>query len=232
MERRLLTAGHPDDRFPVPPQGHFGSDYLDAPELKDIGEAICRQVLTDLDDGELIIDFRWKAKGGKSGGNLIMGKCVKLSGLVRHYALGAHFTVWLAADHCAAQRYTRWQIEALLHHELMHIEREEVEDSDGNVTGEVVYRTRGHEVELFYADIERYGLWQAPLAHLSDVVAQQAALPGFGGPMEEARALVRDAFGSESGINSISFGARDSTTGEGESVTITREDAIKAGLAR
>lgn len=160
----------------IPTDRDFGADFLKAEALQSLGERIIQDKLPDLDDGELIIDYAWKARGGASGGNSILGKCVKLSGPARYFALGSHFLVWLGADNCRARNFNDQQIEALLYHELLHIVREEKVDEEGNLLG-ITYKTRGHDIELFYDEIKEYGLWRDSLKQLSEVV--QAALPGF-----------------------------------------------------
>ena len=147
------------------------TDFVPAPEVEAIGGTMIQSgPLTSLDDGELIIDYRWKRQGGTSGGNLIFGKCVRLSGVAKHYAKGAHFLIWLAADHCEAYGYDDKQIEALVYHELLHVERDEDEDKDGNPI--IRYRTRGHDAEVFFDEIARYGAWSSNRARLIDVVRQ------------------------------------------------------------
>ena len=148
------------------------TDYIDAPELKEISERLMRGPMSSLDDGELLIDFRWKHRGGTSGGNMTMGKCIKLSGYAKHYAAGAHFLIWVAADWCSD--FDDNQLEAIVFHEILHIEREEDVDKDGNTV--VKYRTRGHDAEVFFEELSRYGAWTANRARLIEVV-RQLALP-------------------------------------------------------
>lgn len=177
--RQLVTDGDPEAVFPVPEDDYFRADYLAADDIKKVGTAIIENKLRELDDGELLIDYAWKRQGSVSGGNAILGKCRKLSGVARYYAMGSHFLVEIAADFTRGM--TRYQMEALVYHELLHITREEKEDKAGNVT-EIVYGTRGHDAELFYDELEEYGLWRRGLNRLADVV--QPALP-FVEPVRE-----------------------------------------------
>ena len=157
----------------IPVENDFlGDDFLAAPELEELGDSLIRQKLGHLDDGELAIEYRWKKKGGKSGGNAVLGKCVKLSGLARHLALGAHFCVWLGADYVRAMKLDDRQIEALVYHELCHIEREEPEDEDKPV----VYRSVGHDAEVFFAELREYGAWRPSLVELEQTI-RQLSLP-------------------------------------------------------
>ena len=156
----------------IPHGSDFGhSDFLDSKELAELGERLIHQKLAHLDDGNLLIDYRWKVKGGKSGGVAVLGKCVKLTGLARHLSLGSHFCIWLAADHCQDFHFGEREIEALLYHELCHIEVVEPEDP-------ITYRTIGHDAELFFAELREYGAWKGDLRRLVETV-EQLALPGI-----------------------------------------------------
>ncbi len=153
----------------IPREDDFGSsDFLDSEEIKAIGERVIGQRLQSLDDGELLIDYRWKKRGGVSGGNMTLGKCIRLTGLTRHLSLGAHFCVWLAADHCRRSGFDDRQFEALVYHELCHIEREEPEEEGDPV----IYRTRGHDSEVFFAELREYGAWRPSLEVLADTIRQ------------------------------------------------------------
>jgi hypothetical protein len=160
----------------IPRDDDFGaSDFLDSDEIKEVGDRIIRQKLAHLDDGELLIDYRWKRRGGTAGGNSTLGKCIKLTGLARHLSLGAHFCVWLAADHTRDRKFDDKQFEALVYHELCHIEREEPDEEDKPV----IYRSIGHDAEVFFAELREYGAWRPSLQQLAETIRQ---LPL---PMEE-----------------------------------------------
>ncbi len=58
------------------------------------------------------VRYLWKARGGRSGGKAVYGKCVKVSGLAAFLADGADYIVWLGADVVDAAGLTRWQVEA------------------------------------------------------------------------------------------------------------------------
>lgn len=145
-------------------------DFCRAPELADIGRKLLNGPVSHLNDGQLRIDYRWKLKGGSTGGNPTLGKCVKLSGAAKHYAGGADFLVWLAANWCEVEGFSDRQIEALVYHELLHITRTEKEDKDGETV--VKYGVRGHDVEMFMAEMEQYGAWDRSLQRLEEVVRQ------------------------------------------------------------
>lgn len=169
--RSLITGGDPDAPAGVPVLEQFiGLDFLPDKRLSDIGQLVVAKKFIQL-DGAVTIDFLWKAKGGTSGGNLVLGKCIKNSGLARHYSNYTDYTVWIAADHSRSYGFNRWQLEALIFHELLHIDYEEPEEEGAAA----VKGTKGHDAELFYSEIEEYGLWRRSLQRLSEVV--QPALP-------------------------------------------------------
>ncbi len=175
-ERELICGGDPDEKYPVPRDEAFAGpagglqDFIDAADLADIGTDLVatRDELRHL--GEARIHHRWKLAGGASGGKATLGKCVKASGLVAHYS-EADFIVWLAADHCRVLELTRWQVEALLYHELCHAI--EALDADGNPAG---WKVRSHDFEGFRSEVERYGLWQADLVEAAHALAPQLEL--------------------------------------------------------
>ena len=153
-------------RFPFEEE-FGGSDFLDSKELKELGERIISEKFPYY-DGEVLIDYRWKRRGGSSGGNVVLGKCTRLTGLARHLSLGVHYSVWLAVDHCKAYQFNDEQLEALVYHELCHIERDEPKDEDKPVT----WRTRGHDSEVFFAELREYGAWRPTLEQLVETVRQ------------------------------------------------------------
>lgn len=169
-------------RTPLPGQTTEGvpifTDFLPAPELREIADRLIRHggAVSRLDDGQLRIDYRWKHRGGNSAGRANIGKCVKLSGAAKHYAEGAHFLIWLAADHCEVEGFDERQIEALLFHELLQIEPEEREDRFGNPI--TVYHKVWMDFDGFFAELEHYGPWNRNLQRLEEVV-RQLALPGL-----------------------------------------------------
>jgi hypothetical protein len=66
-----------------PPHGDRfgGADFLDAEELERVGQRLIERHgdrFGHLDDFRL--QWLWKAKGGKSSGSLVLGRCVKASG--------------------------------------------------------------------------------------------------------------------------------------------------------
>ena len=161
--RELITNGDPDERFPVPPDGEW--EFLLAPELERVGLALIQSCPELAHLAGLSLAFVWKRKGGKK-----RGWCQKPSGLLKFYAK-SDFVVWIAADNTRESRMTRWEVEALLFHELMFADLETDEE-----TGETKPVMRSLEIEAWVDEVERYGDWSPSLARLGRVY-QQAALP-------------------------------------------------------
>lgn len=151
-----------------------GVDFIDAPDI----EAIATSLIGAYAEFEHLVDtnigYAWKRKGGESVGKAVFGKCVKTSGLVRHFSEQT-FVVWLAADHCREWAFTNRQLEALIYHELSHAGEET--DKNGDTKAVLV----AHDVEAFGREIERYGLWTEDLKQIKPFFdAAQLNLPGFG----------------------------------------------------
>jgi hypothetical protein len=168
LYRRLELDGNAEDPFDVPQDDEFsGSDFLSADEdLREMYDAL-REHFHDefwfLAPAKVMLF--WKAKGGSGGGNITLGKCQKPSGLLRHYST-ADFIIWLAADHLREGKFTRWQVLALLYHEMRHT------NYDGN--GKFVIR--GHEFEGFVDEIERFGPWRN---NAKAIISAAQKLSGF-----------------------------------------------------
>lgn len=146
-------------------------DFLPAPELRKIGDRLVARLFSGTEPGDLPrIDYRWKRRGGSRGGMAIYGKCVKLSGAAQHYAGGAQFLVWLAADYCELADYDARQIEALLYHELLHIEQFVTWDRFKNPV--IKYRPRNHDFEGFFGELEAYGAWGSTWQLLEGIMRQ------------------------------------------------------------
>lgn len=170
----VATASAPFDLPTVPSDAVFADrnvDFLPAGELDDIGRALCRARKTLQITDEIKIEYLYKRKGGVSGGKAVFGKCVKTSGLVKHFASDARrspvdYVIWIAADAVRDTRMTNWQLEALVYHELLHIAVEVGDNDEPKLT------TQGHDWEGFNAEIDAYGLWWQDLQAMGSHVRQ------------------------------------------------------------
>ena len=156
------------NRIVIPSDSDFeeGQEFLPSVELADLGyQLIARHPeLAHLERHP--IAYAWRREGGSSGGAARLGQCRLLSGYAR-YISESEFLITLSADHCRAFALTTRQLEALLFHELCHA-------AEDPKTGKS--KLRPHDLEVFVAEIEHYGLWTAELRDASDTF-RQATLP-------------------------------------------------------
>lgn len=159
-----------DDPYPVP---RVFDDFEPAPDL----DALAVRLIAHHESLELRIrgaqiKYAWKQKGGESQGARTLGKCVKLSGVNKYLGHGYDYLIWLAADHCAGDEdeglepFTYEQVEALLFHELNHIDRKY------NSQGGFSWGLRTHDVEMFNDEVTEYGLWRPDLERTAQAFRQ------------------------------------------------------------
>jgi hypothetical protein len=170
-KKKLVTSGEPEAKFTLPGANDFGdADFILAKDLEIIGEALISSVtgrMSELSEAKII--YLWKRKGSERP-RRILGKCQHPSGLLEFFS-GADFVIWLAANNC--QGLTKWQIEAIVFHELMHA---------GWVDGKPAMVP--HDCECFAADIQRYGFWKSDLEQIGKVSQEAMQLP-FEMPKQE-----------------------------------------------
>lgn len=156
----LVTPDDPDDTFgPVrlipssrvmltpPPHTLFVDNvFLGDPNL----DILAGNIIGDhsLPASLFRIAYAWKRTGGKC-----LGKCIKVNPAVS-FLTGHDFFIWLAADHCRDRHYPPQRIEALLFHELRHI------DADKHGKPILV----DHDFVGFRDELDLYGCWEDDLA--------------------------------------------------------------------
>lgn len=160
MKYQCLNAGGGDFvSVGVPTESDFRDEaFLDAPGAKIVAEHVQQKFPEVFDHLDLDrIKFLWNAKGGQSGKRNTLGKVGKLSPKERHFlGYDADFWIWFAADHVRESRFDAQQFEALVFHELKHLQL----DDDGAVV--VV----GHDFEGFAQELEIYGPWSGSAAKI------------------------------------------------------------------
>lgn len=157
----------PKQPYPgIPDEKDFeeeGEDFLEAEDLAEIGLRVIRERNLEHLKG-LPIAFFWKKKGGARHGRPILGTCQKPSGLLAHYCT-ASFIVLVAADHARSYQLTRFQMEALLFHELSHTDVDE---------GKPILVS--HDCEVFVRELEYYGPWKNDLQRMTESIKQMKLL--------------------------------------------------------
>lgn len=161
----------------IPSEAAFGDDeFINSTALAHRAEVLTERHPDKLDHlNDLRVIYLWKKAGGKAKGRGVYGKTTKPSGLLKKFS-EATFVIWLAADHCRGAGYTERQIEALLFHEMLHTGVAEPDEETGRGGGPVLIP---HELEIFRAEVEVYGLWAPDLREVApafDGVAKQASL--------------------------------------------------------
>lgn len=167
FETECVTGADPFASYHVP-IGY--GDFYQASDLQDIAEVLIERRFKNWPQGESAptVSYFWKSKGGAKGGKGIFGKLSKATGLVGAL-LNTEYVLWLAADLVRDSRYSNFQVEALLYHEMLHIAFE-VEDPDEKGEGRLKYTTRAHDVEAFSEEVETYGFWDGELKGFSRAV--------------------------------------------------------------
>ena len=152
-------AFHPGRDPNAPPR-----DFLPGPDIAHLAtELIQRHHDLFHSIPDYTVAFLWKRSGGTRNGKAVFGRCQKLGGVAKHFA-DADYLIWLAADHARDAALSPLQLEALLFHELCHIEPS---PEPGAAPG-----VRPHDAELFLEELLRYGLWQPDLRDVAQTVRQ------------------------------------------------------------
>jgi len=113
---------------------------------------------------ELIPDMKWgdvpkiKFLVLDSPRSSYLGKCSKATGKWKHLT-GVDYVIEVWAGFWKTS--TQTQKQALLYHELLHVDFKEDED-----TGEITWKLRKHEVEEFIDVVKKYGPWNDSLKYL------------------------------------------------------------------
>lgn len=167
-ERRLLAGGDPDAAATLPPErrfrdkGGYRIDFCRAPEVEDLAERLIHHYPEFAHLRHLRIAYLWRRKKQAKGGKLVLGTCSSLSGIPQAF-LEADWAVTIGAESCREAKLTAYQMEALIFHELSHIAPPD-EEADEAAEPTLV----GHDLEMFNAEVTRYGLWRQDL----DVAAE------------------------------------------------------------
>lgn len=184
--KTLITGGDPDERFPVPSKGFFGgAEFMVSPDLEEVGNDLIRLApeLEDIDTHPPKIVYVWREKAKKKQGKTSLGFSNKVSGLAKFFGK-CDWVIEIGADICREIKITRFQIEALLFHELNHIEVV-IDDK----TGDVSWNVRAEEFYAFSSELRRYGAWFTDLERASTAFAQ---MPLFE-PARSRRADTRES---------------------------------------
>ncbi len=162
--RCCVTGVDPDERFDIP---FVIDEFQLAPQLAAIGNAL----IADCEEFErlrwamasegLTILYLWRKKAAKSADRYKTGTLGKTSGVTKFLAK-SQYVVQIACD--ANRGATNLHMEALVFHELRHIKIETKLVGKGEEAEAVPdLKVRAHDLEMFDAEVARYGLWRADL---------------------------------------------------------------------
>ncbi|MFW5962301.1 MAG: putative metallopeptidase [bacterium] len=131
------------------------AEYRKSPEVKEIAKELISKYHKHLQSARM--EYLFRDKAGKSGGNAVLGNTRKVSGIYQTLT-GLDFIIDIAED--TWQELTENQRYALIDHELYHCGINE----QGNF---VIIK---HDVTEFIPIIKRYGLWTEGLQVLGQNV--------------------------------------------------------------
>lgn len=143
----------------IPRDQDFGGlEYAEYKSLSSLADELTYRYPGQIADlSNLRVRYYWRRKSAAT-----LGKCFTTSGLLRE-ALGADVVIWLAANLARDAGFEQRQVEALLFHELLHIQ---LDDKTGK------YALRGHDFEGFMAELEKFGPWRADLISMVKAAGQ------------------------------------------------------------
>ena len=150
-------------------QKRKGSKYWPADDAKVIGQELIPQYHSHLAEATIIYVFVEKMK---DKGKVALAK-LKPASAMEDYLGTVDFVMEINDE--TWKNLTPDQRTALVDHELCH------GVSDVNDEGGITYGTKGHDVEEFFAIIERRGLWAPDLETFAAVMAEQLPLELTGG---------------------------------------------------
>lgn len=234
IERTCITGVDPAGVFSTP---WMRNDFQEAADLEEIGTALIancpeftdlkwatgREVDEDFDDGfpPIRIAYLWRKKASRSADRFKAGTLGKTGGKIKFLA-DAHYLVEIAAD---VNRFmTNWQMEALVYHELMHIKiaRKALKRRDESEETKFVpdLKVRAHDLEMFFAEVERYGLWRSDLQKAQPTFAQA---PLFGSDESVQESVVGR-------VTSVTLSSKDKSVTLTEPIDLTTRSG-RNGLA-
>lgn len=135
----------------------MGTVWEDAPVVKQIAESLIEKQNEFEDDIKManpLIKYLFKSTKKSK----VLGKCQKATGPWK-FLTDFSYVLWIWKEWF--DDATPIEREALIHHELRHIMAEEDEES-----GEVKWKIRDHDSELFVSEIERYKDWRIELSEV------------------------------------------------------------------
>lgn len=152
----LIDGGNPDELYPVPDETSFRSKtWQEDKHLNAVRSALVSARFPEI--GDWRIGIVWKLTGGTSAGANVLGKATILgpANILRHHSNWDAY-IWLAADHMRDGAFSRYQVEAVIDHELRHFMVETPDEGPDKLV------MVAHDFEEFHGTIREYGLYMGP----------------------------------------------------------------------
>jgi hypothetical protein len=168
MSNRTPAAGLiAADRFPLPRPDDFLAEFLEDDALNRlVGKIISHyadfDVLTELN-----IRTLWQKDAGTEDGRIKLGGSVKQNNLTRYLAK-VDWVIFVNLKAAEYYEFTNLQMEALLFHEISHIDVEEQDD------GTLKLKKLPHDASFFTSEIQTYGAWSMHLLPSQNAFTQRS----------------------------------------------------------
>jgi hypothetical protein len=160
-----------------------GTEYWRAPEVERIARKLIGKHHEHLNRHDVRVRCLFRDPAARSKGKVVYGKARKVSGFTAYLVGLEHndrldddgptdfFVIEIAYD--PWQGLTERQREALVDHELCHLEVEIPDEAKDRVLS-----LRGHDLEEFTEVVKRHGLWRPSVAAFTNVAkGAQLAFP-------------------------------------------------------
>jgi hypothetical protein len=137
-----------------------------------------RRFHPDITDAVIALAWRLNLKPNPDG-QLVLGKCVKTTDLQREFA-EYDFIILLNRDIWEDPDFTTDKKRALVDHELCHASV--ATDDEGtryDTRGRKVWRCRKHDIEEFYAIVQRHGCYKRDLELFAEAITKKRKNPLF-----------------------------------------------------
>ena len=156
-----------------------GNPPSDEPEPYRILREVRNKDHRDIRDAKIALAWRKNLKPNVDG-HLMLGKCVKASDLQKELAEW-DFVILLNREVWTDPEFTAAKKKALIDHELCHAAPAMTPDFENkyDARGRQLFRTRGHDIEEFFAVVQRHGYYKRDLEKFAEALLKKRGTPLF-----------------------------------------------------